>query len=89
MSTATDTKTIDLLPDYDLAGERPRKPTSKELAAERARRYKAAHGVKAFTVQLPPDLIAEVDAFVKLKGKGKTKSQVIEKLIRTQLLRVR
>lgn len=91
MKAPADKVTPDLLPEFDLAGERPRKPTAKELAAARARRYKERHNVKAFTVQLPVDLVARIDAFVAnpKKGKGRTKSQIIEKLIETQLLRDR
>lgn len=90
MNNATDTKTADLLPNHDLAGERPAKPTAKELARARTARYREKHGnVKGFTVQLPVDLIAKVDAYVTAKGKGRTKSQIIQKLIETQLLRPR
>lgn len=85
----TDTKTLDLLPDHDLVGERPKKPTAKELAAARIKRFREKHGVKAVTVNLPADLVADLDAWIVAKGKGRTKSQVIEKLIRTQLLRPR
>ena len=89
MNNTTDTKTLDLLPDHDLAGERPRKPTSQELARQRIARYRAAHAVKPVTLNLPVDLVADLEAWIVAKGKGRTKSQVIEKLIRTQLLRPR
>jgi len=83
------TKTPDLLPNHDLAGERPRKPTARELGKARIERFRAKHDVKAVTVNLPASLVAELDAWIVTKGKGKTKSQVVEKLIRTQLLRPR
>lgn len=84
-----DTKTLDLLPNHDLAGERPQKPTAKELAAARIKRYRERHAVKGVTVNLPVELVAQLDEWIATKGKGKTKSEVIEKLIRTQLLRPR
>ncbi len=84
-----DKVTPDLLPEYDLVGERPRKPTSKELAVARVKRFRETHGVKAVTINLPVDLAAALDEWIINKGKGRTKSQVIQKLIETQLLRVR
>jgi hypothetical protein len=73
----------------DLAGEVPRKPTASELTAARVKRFREKHGLRAVTLNLPADLVAELDAWIVSKGKGRTKSQVIEKLIRTQLLRPR
>jgi len=73
----------------DLAGEVPPKPTKKEMAAARVARYKNAHGVKAVTINLPVELAARLDEWLLVKGKGRTKSQVIAKLIETQLLRPR
>ncbi len=95
MKTANDKKTPDLLPDYDLAGDRPPKPTANELTAARVARYKEAHKVKAVTLHLPVELVDAFDAYmiarnVKLsKGKKLTKNGVIGKLIQTQLLRPR
>ena len=62
MRTANDQKTPDLLPEHDLAGERPRKPTKQELAAARSKRFKEAHGVRAVTLFLPVDLAIALDA---------------------------
>lgn len=89
MRQPTDTKTLDILPEHDLAGERPRQPTKQEKAAARVARYRERNGVKPITLNLPAELVADLDAWILAKGKGRTKSQVIEKLIRTQLLRVR
>jgi hypothetical protein len=95
MKTANDKKTPDLLPEYDLAGERPAAPTSADKARARLERYKAKHGVKAITLNLPVDLVDAFDAYIaarnaKLsKEKQITKNSVIAKLISTQLLRPR
>lgn len=89
MNPPDDKKTLDLLPEHDLAGERPRAPTSQELARQRVERFREKHGVKPVTLQLPADLVARLEAWIVVKGKGRTKSQVIAKLIETQLLRPR
>lgn len=82
-----DTKTADLLPEHDLAGERP-PPVNK--AAVRAARYRAAHGVKPMTVNIPEETHARLEAwFAAGKNKGRSKSDVIARLIETQLLRPR
>lgn len=57
------------------------------MAAKRQAAYRKRHGVKPFTVNLPVDLLAEFDSY--LKFKNYTRSAVVEKLIRTQLLRKR
>lgn len=87
MRTPDDKKTFDLLPDCDLAGPVPPKPTAKEMAQARAARFKEKHGVKAVTVQLPVELADRFDAWA--KANGKNKSAVIAKLIASQLLRKR
>lgn len=130
MKAPTDKKTLDLLPEHDLAGERPRAPTSQELARQRVERFREKHGVKPVTLQLPAEtldllnymtgntgesksqLVARVladqagraggqavvlpvevrdefAAWVVAKGKGRSAAEVLEKLIRTQLLRPR
>ena len=83
-----DTKTPQLFV-ADLAGEVPPKPTKKELAAARVARFRERHGLRPVTVNLPADLAEKLDAWLLVKGKGRTKSQVIAKLIETQLLRPR
>jgi hypothetical protein len=92
MRNAADQKTGDLLPDHDLAGERPAKPTQREKNAVRAKRFKERHGVHPMTVQLPVDLYARFDEYVKKRAMdkpGTTKSTVVVKLIESQLLRKR
>ncbi len=55
--------------------------------AERVKAHRERNGVAAFTVDLPLDVIAAVDDYMKFKDL--TKAQVIEKLVRSQLLRKR
>lgn len=87
MKTPNDQKTPDLLPEHDLAGERPRKPTKKELAAARAKRFKESHGVHAVTLFLPVDLAIAFDAYC--IARNLKKSDVVAKLLSSQLLRKR
>ena len=72
--------------EMDLAGPVPPKPTKRELAKARAARFQEKHG-KALTVHLPADLHARFDAWA--AEKGKSKSEVLAKLIESQLLRKR
>jgi hypothetical protein len=88
MRQPDDTKTGEICA-MDLAGPVPARPTAKELAAARAASYKERHNVVALTIQLPAALHAEFVAFVADKGKGKSKSDIIAKLIASQLLRKR
>lgn len=83
MIQATDTKTRDLIV-MDLAGEVPA-PVNK--AALRAARFRERHGVAALTVNLPADLLAAFDEHC--TSKGIKKSDVIARLLKTQLLRKR
>lgn len=84
MKASTDTKTADLLPAHDLAGERPAMPSK---AAQRLARMRQAKGLKGLTVNIAADV---VDAFhAKRKLQKKTANEVVEKLIKTQYLRDR
>lgn len=56
-------------------------------AAARQRAYAERKGLAKMTVELPPDLLAEFEAW--LLKKGERKSDVIVRLLRTQLLRKR
>jgi hypothetical protein len=84
MKAPADTKTADLLPAHDLAGERPVAPSKgkKRLDAMRARR-----GLKGLTVNLPIELVEEFHE--RRKSRNHTANEAIEKLIRTQYLRKR
>ena len=84
MKASTDTKTADLLPAHDLAGERPSAPSKgkKRLDAMRTRR-----GLKGLTVNLPAELVD--DFHVRRKVRGQSANEAIEKLLRTQYLRKR
>jgi hypothetical protein len=74
------TTTPDLLPDHDLAGERP--PTKTRLDKMRERR-----GLKGLTVNLPAELVEQFHT--KRKARGQTANEAIEALLRTQYLRKR
>lgn len=74
------TSTPDLLPNHDLAGERP-------PAIPRGAKWREAKGLKAFTVNVPADLKDGFDAY--LAKTGKNRNEVIAHLLRTQLLRKR
>lgn len=83
MKTAADKQTGDLLPDHDLAGERPR----KRSASERTIEWRNKNNLKAITANLPGEL---VDEFHKRRqARGHTVSQALEALFRTQYLRKR
>jgi hypothetical protein len=96
MKSAEDKKTPDLLGDTcDLAGPVPAKPSTRELAAARAARFKERHGVQAVTILLPADQVAAFNRYIEAKNAKLTKenriskSGVIGKLIESQLLRKR
>lgn len=74
------TTTPDLLPDHDLAGERP--PKRARLDKMRERR-----GLKGLTVNLPAELVEQFHT--KRKARGQSANDAIETLLRTQYLRKR
>jgi hypothetical protein len=87
MRNPKDTATADLLPNHDLAGERPAKPTQREKTAARVAKMRAAKNLRALTLNLPAELVAE---FHDMRAKrGQTANEAIEKLLRTQYLRKR
>lgn len=87
MRNADDTKTADLLPACDLAGERPAKPTQREKAAARVKKMREIRGLKAITVNLPVEL---VDSFhERRKARKQSANDAIAGLLRTQYLRKR
>ena len=87
MRETADTKTADLLPACDLAGERPAKPTQREKTAARVARMRAGRNLKAFTVNIDADLKDKFDAY--LSRTGKSRNAVIEHALQTQVLRKR
>jgi hypothetical protein len=87
MKSATDTKTADLLPACDLAGERPAKPTQREKTAARVAKMRALRGLKAITVNLPVELVEEFHT--RRKARGQSANDAIAGLLRTQYLRKR
>lgn len=80
MRQTEDKNTPDLLPDHDLAGERP--PKRARLDKMRERR-----GLRGLTANLPKALVEEFHA--KRAERGHSVNEAIEKLIRTQYLRKR
>jgi len=80
MRAADDKNTGDMLPAYDLAGERPAKRT-------RGDKMRAARGLKAITVNLPAELVEQFHE--KRKARGHSTNQAMEILLRTQYLRKR
>ncbi|MEH6434230.1 hypothetical protein [Massilia sp. DD77] len=74
------TTTPDLLPDHDLAGERPPKRSRLDKMRE-------ARGLKGLTVNLPAELVDQFHA--KRKARGQTANEAIAALLRTQYLRKR
>lgn len=79
---AIDTKTGDLLPDHDLAGERPRMTKS-----QRTIEWRNKNNLKAITANLPGDLVDEFHK--RRKARGQTVNEALEALFRTQYLRKR
>jgi hypothetical protein len=75
-----DTKTGDLLPAHDLAGERPAKVSRLDKMRER-------RGLRGLTANLPANLVDQFHA--KRAERGQTVNEAVEKLIRTQYLRKR
>lgn len=63
------------------------RPRQYENDAERQKAYRERNNLVNLCVQLPADLVTEFEAW--LKFKDKTKAEVIEKLLRSQLLRKR
>lgn len=83
MKQLSDTKTVDFIGV-------PASPGRKRVyasTAERVAAWRARHAKKAFTVNLPIDLIDDLKKH--LEFKDLTTDACIEKLIRTQLLRKR
>lgn len=74
------TTTPDLLPDHDLAGERPPKRPRQVLWREKK-------GLKAITVNLPAEVWTAFHE--KRQKQGKSVNEVVEHLIKTQYLRGR
>lgn len=84
-----DSKTVDMMaPGSGVVRQRGRPPTgAAKSPAERKRESRARAGVKALAVDLPVDLLDALEEY--RLGKDLTLAAVIEKLLRTQLLRKR
>jgi len=88
MQAPDDVKTGDLLPDHDLAGERPAPLTKAEKARIRVARFQEKNNLAAMTVWLPEELLAQFNAWLAAHP-GQKRAAVIERLLKTQLLRKR
>lgn len=72
----------------DLPMPRGRPATGKAMsAAERQRKYRAKNNLKSFTVHIDMELWEALEKYQ--LGKDLTKSAIVEKLLRNQLLRKR
>jgi hypothetical protein len=80
MREPIDTKTADLLPGHDLAGERPSQRSRLDKMRER-------RGLRGLTVNLPAELVDQFHA--RRKARNQTANEAIENLLRTQYLRKR
>lgn len=86
MKDASDIKTGELV-DLPKRG-RGRPSTGKAMtAAERQAAYRARNSLVPVTVELPAELVAGLDEY--LRFKDLSRNEVFAKLIRTQLLRKR
>lgn len=84
MKAASDKRTGDLLPDHDLAGERPEAPSKSKQRLDKMRERR---GLKGLTVNLPVEL---VDSFhERRKARKQSANDAIAGLLRTQYLRKR
>lgn len=85
MKDSSDSKTGELVP---VKRKRGRPSTGSAMtAAERQAAYRARNGLVPVTVELPADLVEELNEY--LRFKNVTRNAVFEKLLRTQLLRKR
>jgi len=85
MKDSHDNKTGELVP---VKRKRGRPSTGNAMtAAERQAAYRARNGLRSVTVELPADLVDQLDEY--LRFKDTTKNAVFERLLRTQLLRKR
>lgn len=80
MRQPADKNTSDLLPDHDLAGERPAK-------RPRLDKMREARGLRGLSVNLPAELVEQFH--MKRKARGQTANEAVESLLRTQYLRKR
>lgn len=87
MKAGNDTKTADLLPAHDLAGERAAPLTQREKTAARVRKMRETKNLKALTLNLPAELVDQFHA--RRKAQDKTANEAIAHLLRTQYLRKR
>jgi len=83
---AEDTKTADML-----AQKKRGRPRLHEDQAARQKAYRERKGLKTLSIELPATLYDDFEAWVARRAldEDTSKAQVIQKLLRTQLLRKR
>lgn len=86
MKHLSDSSTLEL-PTFPKRRGRPPLAHGAMSQAERQRLYRQRHALVPVTVELPADLVEQLAEY--LKFKDTTKNAVIEKLLRSQLLRKR
>lgn len=85
MKDSHDNKTGELVP---VKRKRGRPASGNAMtAAERQAAYRARNGLVSVTVELPAELVDALNDYLRLKDT--TRNAVIEKLLRSQLLRKR
>jgi hypothetical protein len=82
MKQAEDDKTMEL----ELA-RKPGRERVYQTAYEKAKAYRERHGLVNFSVDLPKELVEALTDYMRFKDK--TRTEVMSKLIRGQLLRKR
>lgn len=88
MRAAVDKKTLDLLPDHDLAGERAPVLTKAERSKIRNVKYCERNNLHAMTVYINAEVLAQFNDWLAAHP-SKKRAEVVERLIKTQLLRKR
>ncbi len=88
MRASDDKKTADLLPGHDLAGERPPELTRAQKSKIRNVRYCQANNLSAMTVYINAAVLEQFNEWLAAHP-DKKRAAVVERLIKTQLLRKR
>ena len=88
MQQADDIKTGNLLPDHDLAGERAPVLTKAQKSKIRNLRYCEANSLSAMTVYIDSAVLDQFNAWLAAHP-GQKRAAVVERLLKTQLLRKR
>jgi hypothetical protein len=88
MRASDDKKTLDLLPEHDLAGERAPELTKAQKTKIRNVKYCERNNLHAMTVYINAEVLDQFNEWLAAHP-GKKRAEVVERLIKTQLLRKR